>query len=205
MVSPAPVTWRTTAESNLQPWLHLITACLFVVNPPVSPRKAAYLPVQIDCTNTAVLFWRGHLIAIRQMLGMTQWWFKERTHSQSAIVSFYKERRKSLEKYSYVFLEIEGFHLKHYKTITRCGLNPPEFSLWVSNKWADNKMTQLSICHGINKMFDLLHLLCEWRRSGKSPLVNPQSFCSSALTWIYRFVWVFRSAAWVSKFTLMGI
>lgn len=94
---------------------------------------------------------------------------------------------------------------KPYKTPTRCGVNPPELSLWVSNKWADNKMTQLSICHSINKMFDLLHLLCEWRRSGKSPLVNPQSFCSSALTWIYRFVWVFRSAAWVSKFTLMGI
>ena len=37
-----------------------------------------------------------------------------------------------------------------------------------------------------------------------SPPVNPQSFCSSALTWIYRFVWVFRSAAWVSKFTSNG-
>lgn len=94
---------------------------------------------------------------------------------------------------------------RRYETITRCGLNPPEVSLWVSNKWADNKMTQLSFCHSINKMFDLLHLLCEWRRSGKSPLVNPQSFCSSALTWIYRFVWVFRSAAWVSEFIQTGI
>lgn len=83
-------------------------------------------------------------------------------------------------------------------------LYPPEVSLCVLNKWGDNKMTQLSICQRINKMFDLLHLLCEWCRSGKSPLVNPQSFCSSALTWIYRFVWVFRSAAWVSKFSLMG-
>lgn len=85
-----------------------------------------------------------------------------------------------------------------------CSLYPPEVSLCVSNKWGDNKMTQLSICQHINKMFDLLHLLCEWCWSGKSPLVNPQSFCSSALTWIYRFVWVFRSAAWVSKFSLMG-
>lgn len=83
-------------------------------------------------------------------------------------------------------------------------LYPPEVSLCVSNKWGDNKMTQLSICQRINKMFDLLHLLCEWCRSGKSLLVNPQSFCSSALTWIYRFVWVFRSAAWLSKFSLMG-
>lgn len=230
-------------------------ACLFALNPPASHRKAAYLPYQIDCTNTGVLFCHGHLIVIREMSGMIQWWFKECKPSQSAVAAFAKGKEKpsmsSLVGFLYIFLlgikiQINSYSSpsyssretsytaleiliwvipknfsnaemltfwrqkvftwqQRYKTITRCGLNPQEVSLWVSNKWADNKMTQLSICHSINKMFDLLHLLCEWRRSGKSPLVNPQSFCSSALTRIYRFVWVFRSAAWVSKFILIRI
>lgn len=81
----------------------------------------------------------------------------------------------------------------------------PLSGLIPSNQWADDKMTQLCVCRSINKTFDLLHLLREWCRSGKSPFINPQSLCSSALMWIYRFVWLFHSTAWVSKFPQMEI
>lgn len=66
-------------------------------------------------------------------------------------------------------------------------------------------MTQLSVWRSINKTFDSLHLLYEWCQSGKSPVINPQSLCSSALMWISRFVWLFHFTAWVLKFPQMEI
>lgn len=69
-------------------------------SPPVPPRKAAYLPVQIDCTNTAVLFWRGHLIVIRQMSGMSQWWVE----AQSICCRELLQREK--EKFGKVFIRL---------------------------------------------------------------------------------------------------
>lgn len=94
-VSPAPITYFITAESNLWQRPHLIMACLFALNPPVSRRKAAYLPVQIGRTITAVLLCHGHLIVIRKMVGMMQQWFKECKHIQSAVVSVCSENKKT--------------------------------------------------------------------------------------------------------------
>lgn len=178
--------------------------------------KAAHfllLLLQFGFANVAMmLLWSG------KMLVMTQRWFRERS-SRSDTVTFSQREHKLASCFLTALdyhlittvlkcdigtclvlwcqrptLWIRGLFkcvfLNTGKIITRCGLNPPEFTLELS-QWAHNKMTQLFSCHSIIKMFDLLHLRCEWRRDGKSPLANPQSLCSSALTWIYRFVLAF--------------